>query len=291
LFPKEKNEGDMTRNKNGYFKLHRSVWDNPVLTRSPDHMVVWLWLLSNAEHGKTKADNGTIDTPPEKMPSVMLHGKRVYLKRGQGTCGRKLLAKELGLNESKVYRILKLLENEQQIEQQTDRQKTLYTIKNWAKYQDSDEQQNEQRVNNERTTSEHVSKKLRREEEKKREGESNPPPPPPNPHAALFVKDLISKLEESTLKRGAVPVPSNFDHRDMQDLFTAVMKTSENAKQAHDKIKATIESIEESDFWEDKVFSPGDLKKHFSKISVKKNEVNPNLPTQGLPPPKSYLED
>ena len=102
----------------GWIKLHRKILDNPIITKDSDYLAVWTYLLLNTTH---------------KEYDVLFKGKRITLK--------------------KVQRILKTLENEHQIEQQTSNKNRLITIVSWDKYQE-DEQQNKQQVNNNRTTSE-----------------------------------------------------------------------------------------------------------------------------------------
>jgi hypothetical protein len=120
---------------NGWIKLHRKTLDNPIVMKDTDHFAVWMWLLLNATH----SDYDTI-----------YEGKRVTLKAGQFITGRKIISKELKINESKIQRILKTFESEQQIEQQTNPRCRLISILRWTDYQ-LDEQQSEQQVNNKRT--------------------------------------------------------------------------------------------------------------------------------------------
>lgn len=120
----------------GWVKIHRKLWDNPVITQDPDYLAVWIWLLTNASH---------------KRHDVYWGGRRFTLHPGQLITGRKIIAKITKVNDQKVYRILKTLKSEQQIEQQTTRQGSLITIVNWNEYQQS-EQQIEQPMNNDRTT-------------------------------------------------------------------------------------------------------------------------------------------
>ena len=63
------------------------------------------------------------------------------------------MAEKTGISESGVQRILKVFENEQQIEQQTTSTSRLITVKNWSDYQNT-EHRSEQRVNSGRTASE-----------------------------------------------------------------------------------------------------------------------------------------
>lgn len=117
---------------NGYIKFFRKTFDNPVICKDADHLATWLYLLANATY---------------KDYDVIFDNKRITLKAGQLITGRKKIAEKLRIDENKVQRILKLFENEQQIEQQTSRRNRLISIVNWNKYQEN-EQQNEQQVNN-----------------------------------------------------------------------------------------------------------------------------------------------
>jgi hypothetical protein len=125
----------------GYVKLHRSLLKNP-LSKKPDYAWLWCVLIMKANHKETQ---------------YVFNNKKYILMPGQLISGRKSLSSETGISQSKVYRILKYLENEQQIEQQTNNQFTLITILNWGIYQSNgtiNKQPNEQPVNNGRTTSE-----------------------------------------------------------------------------------------------------------------------------------------
>lgn len=137
----------------GYIKLHRSLLDNPVVMKDNDHLAVWIWLLCHAVF---------------KEVDVVVEGKRKTLQAGQLVTGRKVIAEELHISESKVQRILKTFEIEQQIEQQTNPRNRVISIVSWDKYQQN-EQQNEQQLNNKRTTSEQqVNTKEERKERKER---------------------------------------------------------------------------------------------------------------------------
>lgn len=122
----------------GWIKLHRKLLENPIITKDSDYLSVWIYLLLNTTH---------------KEYDVLFKGKRMTLKPGQLITGRKVISKKLKVDENKVQRILKTLENEQQIEQQKSNKNRLITIVSWDKYQ-QDEQQIEQQVNNNCTTSE-----------------------------------------------------------------------------------------------------------------------------------------
>jgi hypothetical protein len=122
----------------GYIKLHRKILDNPIVCKDSDYFAVWGYLLLNATH---------------KEYPVVFKGNKIMLLPGQLITGRKSISKKFTIDESKVQRVLKKLEIEQQIEQQTSNENRLITVLNWLDYQNG-EQQNEQPVNNECTTSE-----------------------------------------------------------------------------------------------------------------------------------------
>jgi len=142
-----------------WIKLYRKTLKNPVVMKDAEHLAVWVWLLMKAV----------------KFPTcVYFGGETITLRPGQWTTGRRTIASELHISESKVYRILKRFENEQLIEQRTDRQCTLISIVRWNDYQEN-EQQTEQRVNNERTTSEQRvnTKKESKESRESKEGKKD----------------------------------------------------------------------------------------------------------------------
>jgi hypothetical protein len=122
----------------GWIKLHRKILDNPIVCKDPDYFTIWIYLLLNATH--TEYD-------------VIFKGKRRILKSGELLSGRKSISEKTKISESKVQRILKTFQNEQQIEQQTTNINRLISITKWDCYQIT-EQQHEQQLNNEGTTTE-----------------------------------------------------------------------------------------------------------------------------------------
>ena len=120
----------------GWVKIHRKIWDNPVVTKDSDHLAVWIWLLTHATH---------------QPHDTLFCGKRITLQPGQLVTGRKKIATELCTDEYKVARVLKLFKSEQQIAQQATSHGSLITILNWHKYQ-MDAQQNAQQMHSQCTT-------------------------------------------------------------------------------------------------------------------------------------------
>ena len=126
------------QNVEGWIKIHRKILENPIICKDSDYLAVWIYLLLNATH--------------KEIPALF-KGKKIILQKGQLITGRKSMASQLKISESKIFRIINDYKSEQQIEQQTSNKNSLITILNWDKYQQI-EQQNEQQMNNKRTTNE-----------------------------------------------------------------------------------------------------------------------------------------
>ena len=118
----------------GWIKMYRKIEDNPVVCKDNDYYRVWHHLLYNATH-------------QERV--VIFNNKKMTIYPGQYITGRKLIADKCNVTESKVERILKWFENDQQIKQQKTTKGRLITILKWELYQNT-EQQNEQIVGNTR---------------------------------------------------------------------------------------------------------------------------------------------
>lgn len=141
----------------GWIKLHRKIADSP-MAGNIELLGFWIILLSKATHRPFTAIIGTSSCD---------------LKPGQFATGRKRLAADCAISESKVERFLKLLVKLGQIEQQTNRKFRVISITNWGEYQDAEQQVNnkrttsEQQVNNKRTHTRTQEHKNRRTEEVK----------------------------------------------------------------------------------------------------------------------------
>jgi len=115
----------------GWVKLYRQSLENPIICKDSDHFSIWNYLLLKATHTERE---------------VVFGGCKITLQKGQLITGRKAIAVKFNISESKVQRVLKTLEIEHQIEQQTSNKSRLVSILNWSLYQDS-----EQVVNNKKS--------------------------------------------------------------------------------------------------------------------------------------------
>tara|TARA_R110000824_G_scaffold401783_1_gene616197 strand:- start:22585 stop:23241 length:657 start_codon:yes stop_codon:yes gene_type:complete len=173
---------------NGWIKIHRKLWQNP-RAADPDWIAVWLYLLSHAAH---------------KSVRVLFKGEVHELKPGQLVTGRKLIALNTGVHESKVFRVLKVLESEQQIEQRPSSTSSMITVRKWAEHQ-CDEQQNEQQVNSNRTANEQRVNTEQEGEELKKEKKKE--------MSAKFKKPTVEELKLFAAKSGLADDAERFhDH-------------------------------------------------------------------------------
>lgn len=128
----------------GWVKLHRAVCESAVF-EDAEILRLWIYILVNAAH----KDHDTI-----------YQGKIIHIKKGEFVTGRKILAREFKLSESKIYRMLTTLAELGNIEIKSNNKYSVVTVVNWAKYQDDSENlnnkrtANEQQLNNKRTTNE-----------------------------------------------------------------------------------------------------------------------------------------
>ncbi len=91
--------------------------------KKSEYIHLWIHLLLKANHKGTK---------------VIFCGKEMVINPGQFLTGRKKLSEETGIKQGTVENILKLLEIEQQIEQQKYNLFRLITILNYYQYQNID---------------------------------------------------------------------------------------------------------------------------------------------------------
>lgn len=130
---------------NGWIKLHRKTFENPVCCKDSEHFFVWCWILVNAAYEEKR---------------VLFDGKDTILKKGQLVTTLSEISNKLNINKSKVNRIIKNLKNEMQIETQSSAKNTLFTVLNWELYQDY-ETQNETLMKRLRNASETEVKRER----------------------------------------------------------------------------------------------------------------------------------
>jgi len=191
----------------GYIKVYRKILDNFIYLDS-EAVHLWLHILLKANHAKKE---------------FLFNGKKETLKIGQLILSRDKLSLETNINPSKIYRLLKILEREQLIEQQTNNHFTKITVLNYEKYQNKtykSEQQNEQPTNNQRTTSEQPVNTNNNDKNDNNDKNVNNKPPTP------FKKEFDLSF---------------IDRKDFKDLFSRWMQYRREVKKPY-KSKMSVQS-------------------------------------------------
>ena len=124
--------------QSGYVKLWRKSIENGWLQNSK-LWAFWCYCLIKASH---------------KEITMTVGLQRIQLKPGQFVFGRTKASKDLKINESSIYRLVKFLENSGNIEVKSNNKFSIITIINWGIYQ-GESTTSEQQMNNKRTTNEH----------------------------------------------------------------------------------------------------------------------------------------
>jgi len=203
---------------------------------------------------------------------LKLHNSHKYidLHPGQVLTSRDVLSKETGINTSKVERILKSLENEQQIEQQTFSKYRVISIVNWDIYQTT-EQQIEQQVNSRRTASEQqVNTKKNLKEVKE-------------------LKEITKDLPSDSLRLSGMLanfILQNFPNNLTAKKQDAVKRWADEIDKMNridgrtwNEIEAMIAWCQRDNFWKGNILSGAKLREKFDQLSAKKS-TSPQFETE-----------
>ena len=167
----------------GWFKFHREWLEHPIINKDADYLRVWIELHNMAAFDDSR--------------QVDWKGKVITLKPGQLTTGRMQLEELTGVNNKKVFRILKRFKSEHLIEHQRSSHCSLISIVSWDEEQRS-EHQNEQLMSIKRATDEHL---LGTNKEVKKSRSKDYSYYPENNNKSLQISDDLRERMEA-LKRG-----------------------------------------------------------------------------------------
>jgi hypothetical protein len=233
----------MTMNA-GWIMLHRTLLDN-ALARRPAYCHLWVHLLLRACH---------------KEISFIWNERCLRLGPGQLLTGRKQLSQQTGIPEGTVEKILRYLETEQQVEQQSTAKFRIITIKNWALYQTppAGEQQRDNSVTAEQQQRDTYDKKKNEKNEEKRI------------HADAW--RLGEVLLGAILERKPDFRKPQLDRwaKDIDRMLSLDGRTPERAE-------AVIRWCRRDPFWSNNILSPAALRKHFDRLEL---EMDRCLPRQ-----------
>lgn len=106
----------------GWIKLHRKLQECWIwLEKEPfDKRSAWVDLLLSANHSDKK---------------ILFNGELITVERGQILTSIRKLSEKWKWSVNRVYRFLKLLENDEMLQRESDNDRTLLTIVNYSVYQ------------------------------------------------------------------------------------------------------------------------------------------------------------
>ena len=170
--------------EDGFVPLYRKI-RNEIFYQDSAYVHLWIEILLRANH---------------KRGYFKFH----ELNAGQFYCSRKTLARDTGIDESKVQRILKYLEEKGYIEQQMHSSGRVITIPSWRRYNNS-----EQQVNSKRTAREQLVNTNNNDNNKKNDNNIASPKSKSKPvlfqnfkyyEKELWVKECFIRLQWSETK-------------------------------------------------------------------------------------------
>lgn len=194
----------------GYVKFYRSLKDSSFYLDS-EYVHLWVHLLLSVNHA-------------EKRLKIEKSDKFLTIMPGQILTSRKTLTEQTGIHRSKVERILKAFESEQQIEQQTFSKYRVISITKWAEYQCS-EHENEQEMGTKRAADEQQMSTNKKGKKEKKE----------NPEVVSFFKDLWAAYPRKIGK------PAALKH------YLRTVKTDEDADRINEALGAYLKAVQGTD--------------------------------------------
>ena len=102
-----------------YIKLFRKLLSSPIF-ENEKALKIWIWCLLKATH---------------KEREQLVGQQIIHLEIGQFVFGRKQASEELKMNESTIYKYIKLLEKLQMISINSNNKFSVVSIEKWEDYQ------------------------------------------------------------------------------------------------------------------------------------------------------------
>lgn len=231
--------------------MHRKIMDAPFY-RDSEAVHLWFHLLMSANH---------------KDGKYLLGNQMVEIPRGSLMTGRKSLSRQTGVSESKIQRLLKVFETEQQIEQRTFTKYRLITILNYEAYQSS-EQQNEPQVNSRRTASE---QQVNTNNNVNNENNDNKDQETPCATSRYRYEDDDMRLA-TLMKREVKKVVPTLQVRNMALWANDIRLSRERDGRTRSELHKIFVWANKDEFWQMNILSPSKLRKHFDTLVAKSNK-------------------
>lgn len=179
----------------GWFKLHRKIVTSPIFD-NPEALKLWIWMLAKAAH---------------QAHVQMIGNQNVPVAAGEFVFGRKAAAAALGMTESKIYRLLKMMEKNGMLTVRSNNKFSVVQIVNWGVYQHAEgdsrtaaEQQTDSKrtADGQQTDTNKKEKKDKKEKNEKEGRETGGRADPPAPKR--FIPPALEEIQAYCRERGSL---------------------------------------------------------------------------------------
>lgn len=230
----------------GWVKLHRSMLDSPIFSNA-ELLRLWVYLLMHAAH--TEAD-------------IMVGNQMIHLKPGQLVTGRKKISRDLGLDESKIRRLINKLELAENVTITPTNKFTLVTIANWDFFQGREEKATSKTADNRPTNDQQMTTNKNEKNYKKSfspDGEAY--------RCALFLaKNIHQRLPKSKPTTEAT----------LQKWADQMDKLHRLDGYSWETIAEVLDFSQRDEFWGTVILSAGKFRKQFTQLMARLEGVRQN---------------
>lgn len=235
---------------NGYFKVHRSIFDNPLWQSEPfTKSQAWIDLFGRANH----ADG-----------YFFLRGVRIDVERGQSGRSELTLSKDWKWSRGKVRRFLKWLEKQGMIELKQDNKTTIISICNYDRFQPKDKQDGtpsstpSSTANGQQTDINNKNKNNKNNKEYSEDSKEF--------RLSLFLLNTIRK------RKPDLKMPNLQKWSEQSDYILRIDKRDPH------EVKKVVEWCQLDEFWQDNILSTAKLRKQYDKLVLKMNKDGNSKP-------------
>lgn len=230
----------------GWIKLHRSMLDSPIFSNA-ELLRLWVYLLMHAAY--TEVD-------------VMVGNQMIHLKPGQLVTGRKKISRDLGLDESKIRRLINKLELAGNVTITPTNKFTLVTIENWDFFQGGEQKAANKTADNRPTDDQQMTTNKKDKKDKK----SFSPDGEAYRHAVFLANEIHRRLPKSKPQTEAT----------LQKWADQMDKLHRLDGYSWETIAEVLDFSQRDEFWGTVILSAGKFRKQFTQLMARLEGVRQN---------------
>lgn len=246
----------------GWISIHRQLKDNWVWQEKPfSKGQAWIDILLMVNHKDNK---------------ILLGSELKEVKRGSRITSIRKLCTRWGWSNTKVKAFLKLLEEDEMLVVKSDTKKTVLTVVNYNDYQDINKGKNDAKATQKRHKNDAKATQKHTNNNDNNENNDN------------SVKTSKDKFDESSIEyrlskmlyEGILENDPKYKKPNLNMWAEHIDKLIRLDNRGVDEIKEVINFVVEDEFWKTNVLSTSKLRKQFSQLSIKLNQIKNKNKTQ-----------